>query len=52
MLDEGYIKYQIDWQLAPPPAAHFIEQINTCRNQLYQNGLNWCLQQWYRFWQY
>ena len=39
MLDEGYIKYQIDWQLAPQPAAHFIEQINTCRNQLYQMGL-------------
>lgn len=39
MLDEGYIKYQIDWQLAPAPAARLIEQLNECRSYLYKMGL-------------
>lgn len=38
MIDEGYIKYQIDWQQAPPIETDISELIEV-RNQLFKMGL-------------
>ncbi|MCI5081721.1 MAG: class II aldolase/adducin family protein [Saprospiraceae bacterium] len=38
-MDEGYIKYQADWEKTPPVAESAIEELNQWRNQLYKRGL-------------
>ncbi|NJK99075.1 MAG: class II aldolase/adducin family protein [Spirulinaceae cyanobacterium RM2_2_10] len=38
-LDEGYIKYQCDWQRAEPVALVQIAALNACRQRLYALGL-------------
>jgi len=39
MIDEGYTKYQIDWQPGPPLPAERIAALDACRRQLYLAGL-------------
>ncbi len=38
-MDEGYIKFQCDWQRTPPLDPQLIREINTYRQQLYRKGL-------------
>jgi len=39
MIDEGYIKFDIDWQRGPPPDPRAVDELNRWRKPLYQAGL-------------
>ena len=39
MIDEGYTKYECEWQVAPAPPAAAIAELNACRNRLHDEGL-------------
>ena len=39
MIDEGYTKYECDWELAPALPAETIEELNAWRNRLHDRGL-------------
>jgi L-ribulose-5-phosphate 4-epimerase len=39
MIDEGYTKYECDWDLAPALPAETIEELNAWRNRLRDRGL-------------
>lgn len=39
MIDEGYTKYECDWQQAPALPKTAIEDLNAWRNRLYEQGL-------------
>ena len=39
MIDEGYTKYQCDWDLAPALPAETVEELNAWRNRLHDRGL-------------
>ena len=39
MIDEGYTKYECDWQHAPPLAAESVAELNAWRNRLHEQGL-------------
>jgi len=39
MLDEGYIKFNADWEKAPPFPREAIAPLNACRQRLYELGL-------------
>ena len=39
MIDEGYTKYECDWELAPALPAETIEELNAWRNKLHNRGL-------------
>lgn len=39
MIDEGYTKYECEWQQAPALPAAAIEQLNVWRNRLHEQGL-------------
>lgn len=38
-IDEGYTKYEVDWRPAPPLPADALQELNDCRNRLYDAGL-------------
>lgn len=37
--EEGYIKFSADWEKAPPPPAHFLEDLIAVRSELYKMRL-------------
>jgi hypothetical protein len=39
VIDEGYTKYECDWELAPALPAETIEELNAWRNRLHDRGL-------------
>ncbi len=39
MIDEGYIKFNIDWRGGPPPDAKTVAELNRWRKPLYEAGL-------------
>jgi len=39
MQDEGYIKFQCNWEKGPPPAAEFIDKLNHWRDLLFEKKL-------------
>jgi L-ribulose-5-phosphate 4-epimerase len=39
MIDEGYTKYECEWQVTPALPAAAIAELNACRNRLYEHGL-------------
>lgn len=39
MIDEGYIKFNIDWRYGPPPDAQTVAELNRWRKPLYEAGL-------------
>jgi len=39
MIDEGYIKFELEWITAPPPSAASVEELNRWRKPLYDAGL-------------
>lgn len=39
MIDEGYIKFNIDWRCGPPPDAQTVAELNRWRKPLYEAGL-------------
>lgn len=39
MIDEGYIKFDIDWRRGPPPDAQTVAELNRWRKPLYEAGL-------------
>ncbi len=39
MIDEGYTKYECDWELAPALPADAVEELNAWRNRLHDKGL-------------
>lgn len=39
MIDEGYIKFDIDWQRGSPPDAQTVANLNRWRKPLYEAGL-------------
>ncbi|MGB5354407.1 MAG: class II aldolase/adducin family protein [Woeseia sp.] len=39
MIDEGYIKFELDWQRGPAPPADIVSQLNEWREPLYAAGL-------------
>ena len=39
MIDEGYTKYECEWQVAPALPVAVIAELNACRNRLYEQGL-------------
>jgi ribulose-5-phosphate 4-epimerase/fuculose-1-phosphate aldolase len=39
VIDEGYTKYECDWELAPALPAATIEELNAWRNKLHDRGL-------------
>ncbi|MEX1267168.1 MAG: class II aldolase/adducin family protein [Woeseia sp.] len=39
MIDEGYIKFDIDWRRGPPPDAQTVADLNRWRKLLYEAGL-------------
>lgn len=39
MIDEGYIKFEIDWQRGEPPAADDVADLNRWREPLFAAGL-------------
>lgn len=39
MLDEGYIKYQIEWKKGPAPASAHLGDLLACRNRLHSRRL-------------
>jgi L-ribulose-5-phosphate 4-epimerase len=39
VIDEGYTKYECDWELAPALPAERIEELNAWRNRLHEQGL-------------
>lgn len=39
MIDEGYTKYRVEWNPAPPLPEDAVAEINDCRNRLHAAGL-------------
>lgn len=39
MIDEGYIKFDIDWRCGPPPDVQTVADLNRWRKPLYEAGL-------------
>lgn len=39
MIDEGYTKYECEWQVAPALPAAAIAELNACRNRLHEQDL-------------
>ncbi len=39
MIDEGYIKFELDWQAGPPPDAAQVAELNRWRRPLFAAGL-------------
>lgn len=39
MIDEGYIKFDIDWRRGPPPDVQAVADLNRWRKPLYEAGL-------------
>ena len=39
MIDEGYTKYECDWELAPALPAETVKELNGWRNRLHDRGL-------------
>jgi hypothetical protein len=39
VIDEGYTKYECDWELAPALPADAVEELNAWRNRLHDKGL-------------
>ncbi len=38
-MDEGYVKFQAEWEKSPPMPLRFFKKINDWRDQLYELGL-------------
>jgi L-ribulose-5-phosphate 4-epimerase len=39
MIDEGYIKFRLEWKHAPPPEAEGLSDLIRVRNELFRQGL-------------
>lgn len=38
-MDEGYVKFETEWEKSPPMPLRFFKRLNTWRNRLYDLGL-------------